>query len=452
MYSKRNAQAASKLNHKAITPGGNEFRLMDVSVSILGLTGIMMENKSKKKNNKKSSNEDDGFHVKAVVSFFKNVNSSQTAIASHLPSLSLRSTDNEDDSKYRFNATWPTDFDPTGNELSTFKFSRMMQIDNPNNYYRSQETLMVPERIQLTLGLTRGSEMITLGSVFLVITGDGAQDVQVNLPIILEDASKTQKKKIRKVIKPISFEKDQSKKFYNLHGNSCLKVLLSVSAADKSRGSHINLSRDIPEMMPLSSGSGSHSQSYECEDLPVYQQHMGYNPHYEGHLHVSRSAHMNLQNDYSYHRSHHPDVLVHDNDETTVGDYTVDETVDDTVMTDDTRKSSAIMARMSDWLSCTGGMCSNYPLAFRSDHREHHRYSFWAPKQSDGRRGKNTSRRGSDDRDAEWHFPYEEYKTRMIKHSPKTTPQRQDRRKNNSRDDCSVVTAKMQNLKGKSQL
>jgi hypothetical protein len=444
MYSKRNVQAASKLNHKASAPGGNEFRLMDVSVSILGLTGIMMENKSKKKNNKKSSDEDDGFPVKAVVSFFKNVSSSQTAIASHLPSLSLRSTDSEDDSKYRFNATWPTDFDPMGNELSTFKFSRMMQIDDANKYYHSQQPLMIPERIQLTLALTRGSEMITLGSVFLIITGDGAQDIQVNLPIILEDASKKRKKKIRKVIKPISFEKDQSKKFYNLHGNACLKVLMSVSAAEKSLGSHSNLSRDIPDMQQLSSGSGS--QSYACEDLPVYQQNMGYNHHYEGHLHASRSAHMIHHNDNSHHRSHHPEVLVHDNDETTVGDYTVDETVDDTVMTDDTRKPSA-MARMSDWLSCAGGMCSVYPTAFRSNQQEHHRYSFRSPRQSDSRRGKNTSRRGSDDRDDERHYPYEEYKGRMMKHPYKTTPQRQVRRKTNSRDDCSVVTAKMQNFR-----
>jgi hypothetical protein len=449
--------------HKPSTLGGNAgCRLMEVSVSILGLTGILMENKSKKKSSKKSKakydrppastsasmDDDDGFPVKSLVSFFKDVNG--TAIASHIPSLALRSTVHDDETKVNYNATWPTDFDPIGNELSTFKFSRTMQIDDSvSNYYPSQHAILVPERIQLTLGLTRGSEMVTIGSAFLIITGEEAQDVQFNLPINLEDPSKKQKKKTGKNIKPISFDKDPTKKFYNLRGNACLKVLMSVSVAENSFDSHANLST-VPEMMPLSSGSGS--QNYETEDLPIYQhingtyrsednqiyQHsMGYNRNY-----VNRAVHDEYHNDYLHHRNASETLMPDDdNDETTVGDYTCDETVDETVMTDDTRNISTF-ARMTEWLACIGGMCSMYPLAFQPNQHTN-QFLCWSPEQSIDRNKSKAKRVSRDDNDH--HLSYEEYKKRMMEHSNTPRLQRPDRRKKKFRDDCSVATEKIQN-------
>ena len=274
------------------------FRLMDVSVSILGLTGIIMEHKGRKRHQKKKKASsagssapansymggDGGPPVKAIVSFFKQVNSSSTSIASHLPSNNIRADPatiiSDHNNKTIFTAHWPTDFDPMGNELSTFKFTRMMQIVDEGHCNGknglSHTPVMLPEKIELTIGLTRGSEMMTLGYATLIINGDEAQDVQVNLPIgfeKLDEGDKTSKKTKRKagkgkLLKAISFEKDNQKK-YNIQSSSRLKVLLTVSPVEPTvpTSTYIpavrrQISQDTPETLALSTSvSGSESRS-----------------------------------------------------------------------------------------------------------------------------------------------------------------------------------------------
>lgn len=257
----------------------SNFRSMDVSVSVLGLTGIMMESKERRKGFSKklkkgassetNSFDDDDVPVKAVVTFFKSLNS-ETSIASHLPSLPLRPIPTEDNT---FIASWPTDFDPMGNELSTFSFSRMMRIDeDTHRYMTASRPMLVPERVQLTIALTRGSEMITVGTTTLVVTGDEVQDVQINLPLRLiefDGATSKSKKKTAKAIKPTAFSSGHQKK-YNLQESSCLKVLVRATPT-MTDTSNRPADESVPDMTAVSSQSMS---SASVEDTHPYSSSM----------------------------------------------------------------------------------------------------------------------------------------------------------------------------------
>ena len=235
------------------------FCLMDISVTILNLNGILMSSKNRKGKrfdqtlvgNSGSSDSDSGSPVTAVVSFSKNVTSSQTSIASHFPSLPLQASGQYSNSnKHRFLASWPKDYDEMGNNLCTFQFTRMMKQEFVADGYNpsSRSAIFVPERVRLTIGLTKGSEIINIGSSSIVLMGDESQSVQMNLPVSLEkgcsntdidkDLMRTKSNsnffsKGVKSYKPTSFAKDPHRK-YSIDQNACLKLLVNVRRSESS--------------------------------------------------------------------------------------------------------------------------------------------------------------------------------------------------------------------------
>lgn len=349
---------------------GNKYRVgfksMDVSVAILGLTGIVSEIKawkhvqkklkdSKRKNTTDKlmpsvssssstysvADVDDGIPVKATISFFKHVSSSQTTIASHLPSLNLQHTETHNDGTSRLRAIWPNDFDPLGNELSTFKFTRTMQIETEghrmNRYGFMDTPMLIPERVQLRISLTRGSEMITVGYATLVISGDEAQDVQVNLPISLERAEDNDaptKWKNRKTIKPVSFSNDPLKRHYSLNGKSRLKVLLRATPTEKNEQKLFTASQDIPEVLALTSSSAS--KSNESRDAPTSKV-----PQASYYFETPR-----VTATYSESMDH---------DDSSFGEYSIEDTEVATIETDVSKAS--VFTRMFNLFSCDGHMC-----------------------------------------------------------------------------------------------
>lgn len=365
------------------------FKLMEISVAVLGLTGIMTENKARKQSKKKAKEKrgnndkistasscsssysmegDDGVPVKAVVSFFKYVNNSKTAIASHLPSLSVQHVDTTSNGLCQLSAFWPNDFDPLGNELSTFKFTRMMQIENEGhrtNKYRSVDTpMLIPERVQLKVSLTRGSEMVTVGYATLVVSGDETQDMQMNLPISLERVEENDKAtwKNRKTIKPTAFSKDPFKRHYFLNGHSRLKVLLHVSPVEKSKDRALHSSQDVPEAVSISSASGS--QSYDHRDLPV--------PHLpiDGTMQNNRDCDNMTIHEYPYYYYYETPTSDHvveedyNHDDSTFGEYSIEDTTDGTVATNTSKLS--IFTKIMNLLSCEGNSCVATPRVVMS--------------------------------------------------------------------------------------
>lgn len=269
-------------------PGEQDFCVMNVSVSVLSLSGIHVESKKKqtffhKKQKSGSNSFDKGAigsscsselednNVKAVVTFFKNSNSSDTFIASHLPSLPIRAIDG---SNSLYHATWPKDFDPNGNELSTFNLSRLMKTDYSQQKYLGGargKNIFVPEEIVLTIGLNKGTDMIALGSVSIFVTE--CEDIQVNLPVRLEALAlqngKKSKSTVIKPIKPTAFPKFPKTK-YSLQ-NACLKILLR---AELSQPSSTRYSHDGYDVMGMHRG-GVH---YDAHTGPTQTPNKTINP------------------------------------------------------------------------------------------------------------------------------------------------------------------------------
>ena len=213
-----------------------EFEMMDVSVTVLGLTGVMSEAVKTKKGRKSSgagggpgssrappghrrsgsrartigtssssgdSSDTDHIPVTAVASFFKNVTSNKTSIGTHLPSLALGAPTSSFGNTSRYMASWPSPFDAQSrggpytsrgmaNGNASFKFSRVMKRhvvdgswdgEDPSVIDGGGNGVFTPETMDVLVGLSRGSDMIPLGVATLVITGEEVGEVQVNLPV-----------------------------------------------------------------------------------------------------------------------------------------------------------------------------------------------------------------------------------------------------------------------------
>lgn len=427
--------------------GQHQFVNKEISVSILGLTGISMENKSKKSkssniktkisaSSSSLSNEGEAdVPVKAVVSFSKNVNSSQTSIASHVPSLPLTHLDHGNTSIKRFEASWPHD-NGSGDDLSTFQFTRMMQVDSASDYHPNQRMIMIPERIKLTIGLTRGIEMITLGSANIVITGDEAPNMQVNVPISVDKSKKGAK---------FSFEQDK-KKFYTLQEHSCLKIVLNVRDKQTQRQQHQGtIFNQIPDVMYLGSNSISRSgsYSYDGDDIPKFT-HSFHPPTTKLYPGPSKPL-QNIINSqvYETYDFQRPRRHVHGSipeEESTIGEATADDTLnttgtDDSTVFYNTKEMKRILKRMftrdnvkesvrrmSERFNCDT-LCASLP-----DVPRNRRCAMVVD--------------GAYESDEEQTMSYEEYKKKMMKKKSKESKKRE---RSHIRSDFSVMTEKVAN-------
>lgn len=265
------------------------FTFMDITVTVMTLNGILV--KSKKKKDKRlnddtiprhraSSDIEGGLPVTAVVSVSKNVTSSQTTIASHFPSLPLhQSVQHTHTDKQRLIASWPKDYDSMGNKLETFQISRMMRKN-----YKSNSSDFVPERLHISVGLTRGSEIINVGTTTLVVTGDESQGLHRDLPVkfqsILENdkngsipsitksnsSSLFSRKKSYKSMKPVSFNKDPQNK-YTIDPNACLKVFVRVTPTSENIGVETGSSQIESQIQYYDSASHSgNNSSYDMKN------------------------------------------------------------------------------------------------------------------------------------------------------------------------------------------
>ena len=286
-------QNMANKNHKS-------FVLMDITVSVLTLNGILMSSKSKKEKRQSdaslryagSGDLEGGFPVNAVVSFSKNVTSSQTSIASHFPSLPLQhSVQHSNTDKQRLIASWPKDYDSEGNKLCTFQFSRMMRKESisPDSYDSSQKSsVFVPERVRLIVGLTRGSEIINIGSSTLVVMGGESGSVQMNLPVnfdknISNDDEKagiglsrtsstffSSRKKGTRNMKPAFFTNDPNRK-YSLDQNACLKVVVTAVPSESRMNVNNASGPQAQPVMQFSESASAHlskswDERYESRD------------------------------------------------------------------------------------------------------------------------------------------------------------------------------------------
>ena len=213
---RRGGQAGGLLAGGGGGKGGlvGEYEMMDVTVSVMGLTGIISESIATKSSGNKPFPPDDSVTsggdvstwwegdnpTKAMATFYRTVANSNTSIATHIPSLPLGMPTSAYGNTSRYMASWHNeggaasamssssqggggDFGIQITDMSSFKFSRIMKKEMMPHGDGSAATVYVPEKLSIRVGLTRGSEMLALGVATLLVTGSEIGEVQVNLPM-----------------------------------------------------------------------------------------------------------------------------------------------------------------------------------------------------------------------------------------------------------------------------
>ena len=202
----------------------NKFELINVTVVIYGLSGLMCEKqpldlkknkfsmkrtssslaspantidgKSTTSTSELSAVEEENFITNpnapttAVVSFRKTVVGSQQTMETFIPSVPLSSASDIHGMTSRYSASWPSEQstlvrDENAMERSSLKLIRCMKQESyvpgklrtnaaPSNY--------VHETIELRINLSRGTELVPLGTASVVISGDEEGEIQMTIP------------------------------------------------------------------------------------------------------------------------------------------------------------------------------------------------------------------------------------------------------------------------------
>ncbi len=267
-----------------------KFDLMNVTVVIYNLSGIMCEKEPEIKRRSKFDSREMAFGLKvdnshgrisgstissyepctsdngalfdnigaattALISCRKNAYSSQTWLESFLPSVPINYPMKSMGSKYRYQASWPSEQsllsrDDTAVARSSFMLTRCMKQEGfvPGTGIRSN---YVHETLELRINLSRGTELLRLGTATLVLSGDEEGEVQMLLPAKPLDQKK-QVNRNRVKAKPNKygyFSGDLTRRFF-LDENSTLRVGIRVRPQDKpdmagDRERNENISREM---------------------------------------------------------------------------------------------------------------------------------------------------------------------------------------------------------------
>jgi hypothetical protein len=232
----------------------NKFELMHVSVVVYGIAGIVCQKEpvkkkrsSKFKTKKNGDVEGKGSSIKgssesttfstdvsateegdfidnpnapttAVVSFRKNAISSQHYLETFLPSVPLKMPSVCSGMKSRYNASWPSEQstlvkDENAIERSSFKLIRCMQQESfvAGGIQAAGVPNYVHETVELRINLSRGTDLVPLGTASLVISGEEEGEILMNIP------AKPFRQK-SKNIRPKRFKSNKPKSKNNKHG------------------------------------------------------------------------------------------------------------------------------------------------------------------------------------------------------------------------------------------
>jgi hypothetical protein len=242
------------------------FELMNIRIVVYGLTGVMCEKELvKKKRFGKKENavsampgsvpgntgamgpstssissadvlslneidclENQSIPTTAVVSCQKNAISSQTALETFLPSMPLHRPVAAFVNKVRYVASWPSEQSSLriddGVDLSSFKVIRCMKqaVFIPGAGVGSN---YVHETIELGINLSRGTEMIRLGTASLIVGGEEEGEVSMNVPA--KPFATKSKKFTKKKNKYGYFSNDPLRRYY-LDENAAVRVGVQV--------------------------------------------------------------------------------------------------------------------------------------------------------------------------------------------------------------------------------
>lgn len=287
-------------SHQSSSSFSYDFQMMDVQIGIDIMEGLVMECTKSKGESPLGPTQ-----INAIVSCNKNVSRSRQ-IATHVPSLPLSvPVASFGDKVHNFLVRWPADFDPHGDALSTFKLSRLMKKDAFYSDVPGLNTGFVPDEIELSIGLMRGSEILTLGKTKLIITGNETDEMIIDLPISNEkevvknkprDPSPLKKTTSKvfgkspkgsvKTLKPLSFPADKSRKFH-LTDNAMIRLRVQLFPRQGSGSFDMPVTASRTRPYVLQHGSPSHDySSYSKEDSIDSSSNDSYNGHVQNHEYI----------------------------------------------------------------------------------------------------------------------------------------------------------------------
>ena len=178
----------------------------------------------------------------AVVSYRRNTYSNQTALETFLPSIPISSPPRYVGMKHRFQASWPSD-QPANDESAIARSSVVVARCMKQEAYVPGVVMgsnYVHEKIELQVHLSRGTELLKLGTATVVVSGEEEGERLMFIPIKPSDSKKTYSKKHMKTksSKYGYFSGDKSRRFY-LDDNSTLRIGVRIhrqaSAEEKER-------------------------------------------------------------------------------------------------------------------------------------------------------------------------------------------------------------------------
>lgn len=173
----------------------------------------------------------------ALVSLTTHTLSSDTAFETFLPSIPLHRP-SITGSKAKYTALWSAFMDDdSSREQSSFELVRCMQESNNENAVGNLGSKYVHETVELQLSLSRGTEMIHLGTASLVLSGEEEVEVKMNIPTKRTEHKQASKQKVKtkgKRANKYGYFSDDLTRRYFLDENATFRIgVQAISQAAK---------------------------------------------------------------------------------------------------------------------------------------------------------------------------------------------------------------------------
>jgi hypothetical protein len=261
------------------------FELMDTTIVVYGLSGIMCEEELTKPKtprrfgrSKDSSIrsldsrtwsastvssmdisatmegmllENDLNPTTALVSLTFHTDSSNTAFETFLPSIPLHRP-SITGFKAKYTALWSAFIDDdSSREQSSFELVRCMQESNNENAAGNLGSKYVHETVELQLSLSRGTEMIHLGTASLVLSGEQEVEMKMNISTKRTEHKQASKQKLKTKGKRANkygyFSDDLSRRYF-LDENATFRIgVQEISKAAKEMAAEREKMREKKE-------------------------------------------------------------------------------------------------------------------------------------------------------------------------------------------------------------
>ncbi len=232
-------------------------KVMDVSVQVVSVDGILAKESSSKEKIKKSDvkifsngSENEDFAT-IVASFAHSVATGKKSFLTHVPSSPLKlSAINRVASQHV--VYWPTNASDEGGSsdrqsLSTLQFTRHFEVEDigsvGENGRETTESRFVPQSCPIHLSISRNGKLVVLGSANVIINGEEKGNSTLTVPIISNlRKSNSPIKKMRRMKgrdDQIQMMKIIGDKFqFGLKSDSTLRVLVRVSGINEVDTKH----------------------------------------------------------------------------------------------------------------------------------------------------------------------------------------------------------------------